>query len=392
MTCAGKKLHDIFFAGVSSKEKDGILQRFQVECKLLSELRHPHVVQFLGIYYERSDSDIPLLVMEYLPMTLANRIERCAPNRLPDEIAYSILYEVALGLRYLHQQSPPIIHRDLSANNVLLTHDMTAKISDLGVAKILDLTSAKKKNPLTTGPGTPMYMPPEARATPPKYSIAVDVFSYGVLILHIFSGKWPEPIEPVTIDPLNIENLIPKTEAQRREEYFQDMELSHQQLVEFTKRCLHNHPIKRPDDVEVIEVIEALVPPSLDKVQLIEGMKELKATNSMLHTELAKLEQQLKTPECTPLERERSIAHSLSLSSSRQSLTSDSGEQTKLPPLTKPVHHSSPEVNNQHGEVVSSHSNCFYCACEVGHWNWLLFLSCQVDIVRCMVHTIVILA
>ena len=359
LKCAGKKLHDIFFAEVSSKEKIGILQRFQVECKLLSQLRHPHVVQFLGICYERSDSNIPLLVMEYLPMTLANCIERCMPNRLPDEIAYSILYEVALGLCYLHQQSPPIIHRDLSANNVLLTYDMTAKISDLGVAKILDVTPAKKtKNPLTTGPGTPIYMPPEAMTRSPNYSTAVDVFSFGVLILHIFSGKLPEPREPVTPDPVNIDKLIAISEAQRREEYFQGMELSHQQLVEFTKRCLHNHPKKRPDDVEVIEVIEALVPPSLDKVQLIEGMKKLNATNSMLHTELARLEKQLETPERTPLERERSIAHSLSLSSSKQSLTSDSVERTKLPPLTKPAHHISPsEVNSQHGEVVSSHSN-----------------------------------
>ena len=357
LKCAGKKLHEVFFNNVHSKQKIGILLRFQVECKLLSQLRHPHVVQFLGICYERSDSNIPLLVMEYLPMTLANCIEHC-PNRLPDEVAYSILCEVALGLCYLHQQSPPIIHRDLSANNVLLTYDMTAKISDLGVAKILDLTPAKKtKNTLTTGPGTPIYMPPEAMLTPPKYSIAVDVFSYGVLILHIFSGKWPAPIEQVTPDPLNIDKLIAKSEVERREEYFQGMELSHQQLVEFTKRCLHNHPIKRPDDVEVIEVIEALVPPSLDKVQLIEGMKELKelkVTNSMLHTELARLEKQLKTPERTPLERERSIAHSLSLSSSKQSLTSDSGERTKLPPLSKPVHHiSPPEVNSQPGEVVS---------------------------------------
>ena len=291
-------------------------------------------------------------------MTLANCIERCMPNRLPDEIAYSILYEVALGLCYLHQQSPPIIHRDLSANNVLLTYDMTAKISDLGVAKILDLTPAKKtKNTLTTGPGTPIYMPPEAMVTPPKYSIAVDVFSYGILILHIFSGQWPMPGEAVTPDPDNVDNLIAKSEVERREEYFQGMELNHQ-LVDFTKRCLHYHAAMRPTDLEAIKVIEehqALVPPSLNKVQLIEGMKELKVTNSRLHAEIARLEQQLERAERAPLERVRSITDS-SLSGSKQSLTSDSAERTKLPPLTKPAHHISPsEVNSQHGEVVSSH-------------------------------------
>ena len=357
MKCAGKKLHDVFFSDVPSKQKIGILQRFQVECTLLSQLRHPHVVQFLGICYERSDSNIPLLVMEYLPMTLAKCIERCVPNRLPDEVSYSILHEVALGLCYLHQQSPPIIHRDLSANNVLLTHDMTAKISDLGVAKILDLSPAKKtQNPLTTGPGTPIYMPPEAMATPPKYSTAVDVFSYGILILHIFSGKWPEPGEAVAPDPNNMEKLIAKSEVERREKYFQGIQLNHQ-LVDFTKRCLHYHPGKRPTDLEAIEVIEehqALVPPTLNKVQLIEGMKELKATNSRLHAEIARLEKQLAREERVPLERVRSIAGS-SLSGSEQSLTSDSGERTKLPSLSNPVHHiPSSEVNStQHGEVVS---------------------------------------
>jgi len=62
---------------------------------------------------------------------------------LPEEIRYGILRDVALGLVYLHEHSPPIIHRDLSASNVLLTSNMNVKLSDLGVAKILNLTPAQ---------------------------------------------------------------------------------------------------------------------------------------------------------------------------------------------------------------------------------------------------------
>ena len=73
---------------------------------------------------------------------------------LPEEIGYSILYDVALGLYFLHNQSSPIVHRDLSANNVLLTYNMDAKISDLGVARILNLTPLQASQ-LTQTPGTP---------------------------------------------------------------------------------------------------------------------------------------------------------------------------------------------------------------------------------------------
>ena len=78
--------------------------------------------------------------MEFLPTTLAQCIERY--DRLSTDICYAILRDVALGLRFLHEQRPRVVHRDLSANNVLLTGDMAAKISDLGVAKILQINPA----------------------------------------------------------------------------------------------------------------------------------------------------------------------------------------------------------------------------------------------------------
>ena len=78
--------------------------------------------------------------MQFLPTNLTSCIEQYYSN-LPKEITYSILYDVALlGLCYLHSQNFPIIHRDLSSNDILLTPNITAEFSDLGVAKILNLT------------------------------------------------------------------------------------------------------------------------------------------------------------------------------------------------------------------------------------------------------------
>ena len=154
-------------------------------------MRHPNVVQFLGVYFSESER-VPMLVMELLPMNLISCILK--HGILPEEISYSILNDVALGLYYLHNQLPPIVHRDLSANNVLLTYNMDAKISDLGVVRILDLTPLQVSR-LTQTQDTPAYnMPPEVMVANPKYDTSVDEFSFGVMMIHIFSGQWPEPV------------------------------------------------------------------------------------------------------------------------------------------------------------------------------------------------------
>ena len=131
LKCAGKKIHEVLMiqGGYS-------VSRFEDECRLLSKLRHPNIVQFLGVFFE-DGAQTPVLVMEFLPTNLTSCIERYGV--FPDEINYSILHDVALGLLYLHNQTPSIVHRDLSANNVLLTPNMTAKISDLGLASICHL-------------------------------------------------------------------------------------------------------------------------------------------------------------------------------------------------------------------------------------------------------------
>ena len=93
---------------------------------------------------------------------------------LPKEIGYSIFHDVALGLCYLHSQTPSIIHRDLSSNNVLLASNMTAKISDMGVARILNLTPLQVSR-MTQTPGTAAYMPPEVMIANPKYLSLIHI-------------------------------------------------------------------------------------------------------------------------------------------------------------------------------------------------------------------------
>ena len=247
MRCAAKKIlaiYDFDFEG------DQVVNRFAQECCLLGELRHPRVVQFLGIYFDPA-TDLPVLVMEVLPVTLAECVD--CYGRLPSEICYTILRDVALGLRYLHEHHPPLIHRNLSVNNVMLTRDMVAKISDLGGVKSLQINRT-----MTQAPGTISYMPPETLLPNPRYDIGVDVFSYGVMMVHVLSGQWPFPSEATRVDPCNTAAVIGVSEVERRAQYLDVIgrpsdEKEGHPLMALIERCLSNSPNLRPNASELVE-------------------------------------------------------------------------------------------------------------------------------------------
>ena len=262
LKCAGKKLHESLL-----KQGGGTtyaLGRFEEECRLLSQMRHPNIVQFLGVYFEQG-MQVPILVMEFLPSTLTSCIEK--NGILRSELSYSILHDVALGLNYLHSHAPPIIHRDLSSNNVLLTPDMKAKVSDLGVAKIVNLTPLQVSRMVhnTQAPGTPAYMPPEALVATPKYDKSIDVFSFGIMMIHMFSGKWPEPQEAQIRMEHDSDKMIPVSEAERRDVFLTAIGNEHP-MMNLICKCVSNNPKKRPNTNEIVPQLRDIMvknPPSL---------------------------------------------------------------------------------------------------------------------------------
>ena len=250
LKCAGKKIHELL---LRQGDTSYSVRRFDEECRILSEVRHPNIVQYLGVYFQPR-AQVPILVMEFLPINLTSCIERY--SILPEEISYSILHDVALGLCYLHSQTPPIIHRDLSSNNILLTPNMTAKVSDLGVARILNLTPLQMSR-LTQTPGTPAYMPPEVMVANPRYDTSVDEFSYGILMIHMFSQQWPEPqIGQVRTEPDG--KMIPVSEAERREVFLQAIGNDHP-LMELILKCITNHPESRAHASEIWKELAKMV-------------------------------------------------------------------------------------------------------------------------------------
>ena len=250
LKCAGKQLHEVL---LKQRDASYVVRRFEEECRLLSRVRHPNIVQFLGIDFQQQIL-VPMLVMEFLPTNLTSCIN--IYGVLPKEMSYSILHDVALGLCYLHSQTPPIIHRDMSANNVLLTSNMTAKISVLGVARILNLTPLQVSC-MTQAPGIPAYMPPEVMVANPRYDTSVDMFSYGILMIHMFSGRWPEPeVGQIRFGPDS--SLIPVTEAERREVFLRAIGNDHP-LMDLILKCLSNDPGRRTHAREIVERLAKMV-------------------------------------------------------------------------------------------------------------------------------------
>ena len=130
--CIAKKLHTILLQERSLGQRGNIVTKFRNECHILSVLHHPNIVGFVGVHYGHDKNDISL-IMERLHSDLADFVETHRDTNIATRI--HILYDVSKGLQYLHSLTPPLIHRDLTAPNILLTEDLTAKIGDLGVSR-----------------------------------------------------------------------------------------------------------------------------------------------------------------------------------------------------------------------------------------------------------------
>jgi len=252
---AVKEIHSIFNQ-VSEPEFQAFKQSFLRECEQSSRLRHPNIVRFFGIYLSPG-ARLPSLVMERLHCSLNNMLEQTPV--IPIGRKLSILYDVSLGIRYLHSHNPPIIHRDLSSNNVLLTKGMEAKIGDLGTARLLD---PRRQSQMTKAPGTVDFMPPEALAANPQsvqYGRELDVFSFGCVILHTLSHQWPTPSEATIADPVTFE-IKGQSEVQRRSQYFSRIDRSRSGvLIPLIESCLSNLPKNRTSIVTLSGELEGLV-------------------------------------------------------------------------------------------------------------------------------------
>ena len=274
VAAAAKTIHPILQRGLSKAASE-----FVRECQLMSTLRHPNIVQFLGVTFFPG-SRLPALLIEPL-LTCLHDLLGPDPNTLPPRDAIpplaffsmalkcSVLQYVARGLAYLHGQSPPIIHRDLSARNVLLNSGMVGKVADLGVARMAPRIRAAAT--MTKGSGASVYMPPEATA-PAKsnkkmsiYDTSIDIFSLGVVTIFTVGETFPCDSLAATYFDEDSGLVIGCSELQRRSEYMTCVQdklracgqlRADQPFTRLIQQCLHNGSHKRPSIHEVQRLLE----------------------------------------------------------------------------------------------------------------------------------------
>ena len=211
------------------------------------QLSHPNIVQCKGVSL-LPDQPLPVLLMERLMTSLHAYILNPVNSNLPEERKVSFLLDTASGLDYLHSCTPAVIHRDLTAKNVLLDSQLRAKIADFGNSRIMDLDPNATPETFTSLPGTLEYMPPEAMGGGIKYDPSLDAFSFGHLSLLTVTQRKVQLVLPLTYTS-STGKLTARTEVKRREKSLEEAEniLSEgHPLLRLMKQCLHNRPALRP--------------------------------------------------------------------------------------------------------------------------------------------------
>ena len=172
------------------------LKRLERETELMTQVRHPNLIRIIAAVFDEQSHRLrapPMIITEILDMNLRQCYER---GRLQASGKMPIYLDVSYGLHYLHDRQEPIIHRDVSAPNVLLqalpNGMWRAKVSDFGSANLARLSK-------TAGEGAIIYTAPEAfpQTDPDAPRIAhttkMDTFSYGILLCEVITARLPDP-------------------------------------------------------------------------------------------------------------------------------------------------------------------------------------------------------
>uniref|UniRef100_A0A0A9BPJ2 Protein kinase domain-containing protein n=1 Tax=Arundo donax TaxID=35708 RepID=A0A0A9BPJ2_ARUDO len=172
---------------LSNRSTQGV-EELKNELALVAKLKHKNLVRLVGVCLEQQER---LLVYEFVPNRSLDLILFDTENERREQLdwgqRYKIINGITRGLQYLHEDSQlKVVHRDLKASNILLDANMNPKISDFGLARIFsrDQTQAVTNSIV----GTSGYMAPEY-VMRGNYSVKSDVFSFGVMVLEIVTGR-----------------------------------------------------------------------------------------------------------------------------------------------------------------------------------------------------------
>lgn len=222
---------------------DELLSEFYREVAVVSKLRHPNIVLFLGAAISPPRYCLVFEYMENGTLTDLIRVRRGPMD------FFRLVAEMAMGMNYLHLCS--IMHRDLKSGNVLIDSHGTAKISDFGLSCVLEIGSSSD---LTAETGTYRWMAPEVIRHEP-YSSKADVYSFGIVLWEMLARDQPfrglTPIQAAfAVARQQMRPALPRQTPQK--------------IGELIEHCWHHDPARRPDFGAILEALP-LVKNSLKK-------------------------------------------------------------------------------------------------------------------------------
>ena len=237
LTCAAKRYNisssSSLFNGRCSLDDEEHCKWCYNLCHLLGQLRHPNVAQFLGFYHD-SETVYPLLVFEHLHVSLESCLDRYGV--MPEDIALSILKDVATGLRYLHERVMPIImHQSICASKVMLTRDMSAKLSDVGVCSVADISAKLMQADSNQAVGKTVRFAPDIK-------LKNDIYFFGLLMLHVFTRR--NPIVELA-ESWRLNRAMSITETDIVQTLLSEIREKHP-LFSIIERALDSTPLARP--------------------------------------------------------------------------------------------------------------------------------------------------
>nr|XP_027082611.1 receptor kinase-like protein Xa21 [Coffea arabica] len=247
---------------VFNLELEGVLKSFDVECEVLKNHRHRNLLKVISGYWNQ---DFRALVLEYMCNgSLEKRLH--SDNYFLDTLQrLNIMIDVASAVQYLHEEYlTPVIHCDLKPSNVLLDEDMVAHVSDFGIAKMLekDESFAWTKTLATIG-----YIAPEY-GSEGLISAKCDVYSYGIMLMEVFSRR--KPNDEMFVGNLNLKSWIndslPDSILQvidakllkHEDENFTEKLECFSSIMELALKCVRESPTDRLSMKVVLETVKKI--------------------------------------------------------------------------------------------------------------------------------------
>ncbi|KDP21014.1 hypothetical protein JCGZ_21485 [Jatropha curcas] len=243
---------------------------FDAEVETLGKIRHKNIVK---LWCCCTTKDCKLLVYEYMSNgSLGDLLHGSKGGLLDWPTRYKILLDAAEGLSYLHHDCvPPIVHRDVKSNNILLDGDFGARVADFGVAKVVDSTGKPKS--MSVIAGSCGYIAPEYAYTL-RVNEKSDIYSFGVVILELVTRKLP--VDPefgekdlvkwvcTTLDQKGVDHVIdPKLDSCFKEEICK--------VLNIGILCTGPLPINRPSMRRVVKMLQEIVPENMLKTVKKDG-------------------------------------------------------------------------------------------------------------------------